>query len=83
MNNKGFIGLIGLLLTVAIIAYFAYFMFTKYYGKPSGTELSAAQEMTADQSSVDVPSAGQTGALDRAKSLIKGVNQAQKENGYN
>ncbi len=87
MNNKGFIGLIGLLLTVAIIAYFAYFVFTKYYGKPTGTEQNAQEALdqagsdTPSQAGIDIPS--QTGALDRARSILKGVSQAQKENGYN
>ena len=61
-----------------LLAYFAYFMFTKYYGKPSGTEQVATQEATADQISTDVPSSSQAGAIDRAKSAMKGVVDAQQ-----
>jgi uncharacterized protein YpmB len=79
MNNRGFIGLIGLLLTVAIISVFAYFIFTKYFGKPTGMDQNT-QEM-ADQAGIDTTS--QTSILGSVKFVIKGVNEAQQENGYN
>jgi uncharacterized protein YpmB len=79
VNNKGFMGIVALLLAVAIISCFAYFVFTKYFGKPTGMDQST-QEM-ADQAGIDTTS--QTSILGSVKSVIKGVNEAQQENGYN